>query len=250
MKSPLAVVRFVFISIIIGGGVYVLIQYWIADDESISIGIPFAYIGIVGLGLFIASVVFLFIYIKRLHHIWKLLVATFLITSIIPGWHIYVSYRNRPVAIPIAKELPVSLEEYTKIQKLVIEDYWLYDTDSNHINIIQDKILHVKIDTIIFNQNKDKFFAILIAFARDGNESKYCAEYRVGILQIDQYRLIDPRNVWSTCFTSIGELKAKVRQYYYKRYSINGSSDKMEIWDDTYIWSFPGSRQKYRDRNK
>ena len=251
MKKPLFTVLLVFSLIILGGVVYTVYMTLTLKDESTSIGIPFAFLGVTGLGLFFASIILTIVFVKRLQNIWPLLLSTFVLTGMIPAWFIYHWWSDRPVSVPTAGPLPVAVDKYNSDIKLVLEDYMEYDLDSINVNITRDTIISEEIDTIFYSPDKLKFFAIIIAVAKNGNNLKYCSVYRVGRQNSEYYEIGVPRgNIWATCFQSKSALKTDLRQYYYKRYSINGSSDRPEIWLDQYIFSFEKQRDKYIDRKK
>ncbi len=210
------------------------------QDKSNSIGIPFAFIGLLGLSIFIESILFAIIFFRHIKEIWKTLLPAFLIGGLIPFYFLNNWIENRPVKIPEAGILPVSIEQYELDKKIIISDFKLKDLDSNSITIYREKVLDVKIDTIIYSADKTKFFAIIIAEAKNGVKTQFCSEYRVGRKNNNTWELAKPiGNIWTTCFDSIPELKISLRQYFYKKYSINGSSHKPEIWTDQYIFNFP-----------
>jgi hypothetical protein len=155
------------------------------------------------------------------------------------------------VEIPVPGQLRVSTEQYKADASIVRKDFREYELDAENITIERDTIISEEIDTIFYSPDKLKFFAIIIAVAKNGNNLKYCSVYRVGRQNSDYYEIGVPRgNIWSTCYQSKSALKTDLRQYYYKRYSINGSSDRPEIWLDQYIFSFEKQRDKYIDRKK
>ena len=70
------------------------------------------------------------------------------------------------------------------------------------------------------------------------NKNWYFTEYRVGSRVGEVWVLARPKgNIWSTQFESPDSIRIQLLQYYYNRYSINGSDpDKPEIWTDSYIF--------------
>lgn len=241
MKKPITCILGTFILTVIAGLIYSAYLFKTIDESSI-IGIPFAFVGLTGLSLFVESILFALFYYKHLKTISIVLLPVFLLTSIIPIYFGYKWYSNRPVDIPLPGQLPVSIDKYRADSKLIIDDYLHTEIDSNSIDIYRDTIQSANIDTIFYSLDKTKFFAIIISIAKDNEKVKYCANYRVGKLVSDNWKLGKPKgNIWSTCFQSIDNLKSELRQYYYKNYSINKSSDKPEIWTDNYIFNFETS---------
>jgi flagellar basal body-associated protein FliL len=238
MKKPIIIILSVFALTILAGLIYTV---YLAKTipESATIGIPFAFIAVTGLALFSESIIFALIFYRHLSIIWTVLLPVFIVTSIVPIYFIYGWYSNRPAEVPNAGQLPVSISQYQADIKLVIDDYLKTEIDSNSVDIYQDTIQTAQIDTIFYSLDKTKFIAIIIAIAKDGNKEKYCANYRVGRLIENSWELGKPKgNIWTTCFSSIDIFKKDLRQYYYKRYSINNSSDRPDIWADNYIFNF------------
>jgi hypothetical protein len=238
MKRPISIILRTFALTLIVVFLYTFYLFK-TNPESSALGIPFGFIILLGLALFVECILFSIIFYKHLATTWTILLPIFLLTSIIPIYLSYNRYSNRPVEIPTAGQLPVSIDNYIADSKLIIDNYLQTEIDSNNINIYQDTIKSAFIDTIFYSLDKTKFFAIIIAIANDNDKVKYCANYRVGKHISDNWQLGKPRgNAWSTCFQSIHDFKYELRQYYYKNYSINKSSDKPEIWTDNYIFNF------------
>jgi hypothetical protein len=238
MKRPVIIILSVFALTILAGQIYTV---YLAKtiDKSATIAIPFAFIAVTGLALFAECIIFALIFYRQLSTIWTILLPVFLVTSVVPSYFTYKWYVNLPAKVPIAGQLPVSIEQYQTDSKLVVDDYLKTEVDSNRVDIYQDTIQTAQIDTVFYSLDKSKFFAIIIAIAKDGNKQKYCANYRVGRRIENSWELGNPKgNIWTTCFSSIYILKKDLRQYYYKRYSINNSSDRPEIWTDNYIFNF------------
>lgn len=238
MKKSIIIILSTFSLTILAGLIYTA---YLAKTipESASIGIPFAFIGVTALALFGECIIFALIFFRQLSTTWTILLPVFLITSIVPSYFTYKWFINRPVHVPIAGQLPVSIGQYQADCKLIVDDYLKTDIDSNRIDIYQDTIQIAQIDTIFYSSDKTKFFAIIISVAKDGNKLKYCANYRVGRQKTDTWELGKPKgNIWTTCFPTTDSFKQELRQYYYKNYSINKSSDNPEIWTDKYIFNF------------
>jgi hypothetical protein len=238
MKRQIIIILSVFVLTILAGLIYTV---YLAKtiDESATIAIPFAFIAVTGLALFSECVIFTLIFYKHLSTIWTILLPVFLVTSIVPIYFIYGWYSDRPAKVPSAGQLPVSIIQYQEDIKLVIDDYLKTEIDSNSVDIYQDTIQTAQIDTIFYSSDMNKFFAIIMVIAKDGNKQKFCAKYRVGRRFENSWQLGNPKgNIWTTCFSSISIFKNDLRQYYYKRYSINNSSDRPEIWTDNYIFNF------------
>jgi len=237
MKKPINIILSVFILTILGGLIYTL--YLIKTiDESSTITIPFTFITVTGLSLLFECVVFTIIYYRHLSLIWTILLPVFIVTSLIPIYFIHGWYSARPDKIPKAGQLPVSINQYQSDSKLIIENCFKKEIDSNNVDIYQDTIKSVQIDTIFYSLDKTNFFAIIIAIAKDGKKQKYCSNYLVGRWSRNSWKLGTPKgNIWNTCFSSKRIFKNEIRQYYYKKYSINNSSDRPEIWTDNYIFN-------------
>ncbi|MFM2048573.1 MAG: hypothetical protein RI955_1121 [Bacteroidota bacterium] len=209
------------------------------NGESATIAILFAFVFVFGLALFCESIIFALIFVRHIKEVLPLLTPVFLITGLVPLYFLFNWYERRPVEIPQAGQLPVTVEQYELDKAQIIADYKKNDLDSNNVTITRDTVIDVKIDTIIYSTDLTKFFSIIIAVAKDGTKTKFCSAYRVGRKQNNAWKLFSPTgNVWTTCFDSIPELKSNMRQYYYKKYSINGSSSKPEIWTDKYIFVY------------
>jgi len=238
MKRPTIIILGVFVLTILAGLIYTI--YLVkAVPNSATIGIPFAFIAVTCLALFAECIIFGLLFFKHLSTIWTILLPVFLLTSIIPIYFVYKRHSNRPVEIPLTGRLPVSITKYRADSKLIIDDYLQTELDSNNIDIYRDTIKTALIDTIFYSLDKKNFFAIMISIANDNGKVKYCSKYRVGRLVSGNWQLGKPNgNIWSTCFQSIDNFKYELRQYYYKKYSINKSSDKPEIWTDNNIFNF------------
>jgi len=238
MKRSISIILWTFASTLIIVILYTVYLFK-TNPESSTLGIPFGFIVVLGLALFVESIFFSVIFYKQLATTWKILLPIFLLSSIIPIYFSYNGYSNRPVKIPNAGQLPVTYDTYKADSKLIIDNYLQTDIDSNNTNIYQDTIKSAFIDTIFYSLDKTKFFAIIIAIANDHDKVKYCANYRVGRYISDSWQLGKPKgNIWSTCFQTIDNFKYELRQYYYKKYSINKSSGKPEIWTDNNIFNF------------
>ncbi len=238
MKKELIIIFSVFALTILAGLIYTAIIAK-TTPESATITIPFVFIAVTGLAIFSECIIFALIFYKHLPTIWTNILPVFLITAIVPMYFISNWYDDLPVKVPSAGKLPVSIIQYQADIKLVLDHYLKTDLDSNRIDIYQDTIQSAQIDTIIYSINQTKFFAIIIAVAQDCNKLKYCANYRVGRRISNTCELGIPKgNIWTACFLSITEFKNSIRQYYYKRYSINNSSNLPEIWKDKYIFNF------------
>ncbi len=189
---------------------------------------------------FIESIVFTLIFIKHLKQIWVILLLECLLSSPVPVWFLNHWLDSLPVTIPKAGKLPVTAEEYDSLKKMIVQDFKLKDLDSNNVIIHEGvTVLKVDIDNIIYSFNKEKFFSLIIAEAKNGDKVKYCTAYHVGRKGNNGWELSEPSgNATMGCFDSIPELTNYVWQYFYKNYSINGSSDKPEIWSDKYIFNF------------
>ena len=247
---PILIILGTFALTVIAGLIYLF--YLIKTvPESASIGIPFAFVGLTGLALFIECVLFVLIFYRKLGFVWFILLPVFLLTSIVPIYSINKWYSARPVKIPTAGKLPVTLKQYNADSKIVLEDYKTYDLDSNNINIYQDTVFSTSIDTIIYNKDNSLFFAIIITSIKDTSKYKFGNEYRVGRKSTGTWDLGVPKgNILSSRFETIANLKNDLRQYFYKSYSINNSSDKPEIWNDEYIFTFTAIREKDINRRK
>jgi hypothetical protein len=219
--------------------------------DNASIGIPFGFAVLTGLALFVESIVFAVVFFKRLRQIWFLLVPVFVITSVIPIYMFIHWYSDRPVKIPLAGQLPVTLEQYNIDSKIILQDYKTYDLDENSVNIYQDTITTTSVDTIIYNSDKTRFLAIIITVIKDTSKYKFGNAYRIGLKSSGTWEIGEPKgNILYSRFETIANLKNDLRQHFYKAYSINNSSDKPEIWNDEYIFSFTTPREKYSDRRK
>lgn len=248
MKRPVTIILGTFILTVIAGLLY-SIYLFKRVHESATLGIPFAFIVLTGLLLFVESIFFALLFYKHLATTWTILLPVFLLSSIVPIYFGHNWYSNRPVEIPLPGQLPVSVDKYKDHSKLIIDDYLQTEIDSNNINIYRDTIQTAFIDTIFYSLDKTKFFAIIISVTNDNEKVKYCANYRVGKLVSDNWQLGKPKvNIWSTCFQSIENFKDELRQYYYKNYSINKSSDKPEIWADNYIFNFETNTEKLQQK--
>jgi hypothetical protein len=244
MNKQVAIILGTFFLTVVAGLIY-SVYLFRTVQESATLGIPFAFVVLTGLLLFVESVVFAVLFYKHLATTWPILLPIFLVTSVIPIYFGYHWYSNRPVEIPVPGQLPVSANQYEADNKLIIDDYLQTELDSNSMNRYQDTIQSAFIDTIFYSPDKTQFFAIIISVANDNEKVKYCANYRVGKLASDKWQLGKPKgNVWSACFQSIEQLKLELRHYYYKNYALNKSSNKPEIWTDNSIFNFENNATK------
>jgi hypothetical protein len=244
MKRPNSIILWTFLLTVIGVIVYDIYLIKSLPDSNL-IALPFAFIALTGIALFIESIFFAIIFYRHFAITRTILLPVFMLTSIIPIYFGYNWYSNRPIKIPHPGQLPVSIDKFQADSKLIVDDYLTTEIDSNNINIYQDTIQTAFIDTIFYSADKTKFFAIIIAVAKDKGKVKYCANYRVGKLVSDKWVLGKPKsNIWATCFQSVDIFKNELRQYYYKSYSINKSSDKPEIWNDSYIFDFSATTKE------
>jgi len=209
-------------------------------DSSESIELLFLPLFAAGGLLFIESIVLSLVFVKHLKKLWSLLLPAFLISSPVPIWTLDKWVESLPAKIPKAGVLPVSLQEYENLKEIIIADYKSKDIDTVGYEIhSKTKILKVDIDTIIYSPDTSKFFSILINTSSIDDKTKFSTGYRVGIKQGAAWKLAEPSaGIWSVDFNSMPEFKNEIRQYYYKRYSINGSSNKPEIWKDYYLFEF------------
>jgi hypothetical protein len=210
------------------------------SPSSDALGVFFSSFFLLGLLLFAESIILFVIYIKHLKELWFILLPVFLISSTIPIYLASLWFQNRPPVIPSPGPLSVSFKQYTKDKEQVIADFRQNSVNQKGVTYEGDTIIDVKIDSIIYSIDLMRFFAIIIGESRNGDKIQYCSFYRVGQKkQVNGWELASPKgNIWSTCFDSVPELKDQIRKYFYKRYSINGSSDQPEIWNDGYIFSF------------
>jgi hypothetical protein len=240
MKNRKKIIIITYLASIIVSLIY-SVYILFTGPESSTLGVPFAFILLSDLSLFVVSIFFMILYVKYFYEIWQIVVPTFIITSLIPIYFIISWHNNKPLKIEKSSVLPVSSQQYSNDSNLIINDYKTKEIDSNGFDKYRSKIYSVIIDTIIYSKDYNKFFSIIITNALDDeNKLVYCSEYRVGKKENKNWLLGNPRgNIWSTCFDSISNLKYELRQYYYKKFSINGSSkNKPEIWEDDYIFYF------------
>jgi len=226
------------ITLILGAIGTLIAMFEFPDTGERSFTAFFGGIFITGFIIFFESIVLIIVYFKHIKEVWMIILPVLLITGLVPLYFLNRWIENLPVTIPQPGKLMVSEETYNSDKEQIINDYKLRDLDSNNIKNTRDTILDVKIDTIIYSIDNTKLFSIIIAEAKDGIKTKYCTEYRVGFKQNNHWKLSVPKgNIWLTCFDSSNEFKDEIRQYFYKRYSINNSSKNPEIWDDKYIFN-------------
>ncbi len=238
IKKPIPIIKVTFVLTVI---TVICYDFYLTktNPDINSIAIPFAFIALTGVALFVESIFFAIIFYRHIASTRRILIPVFLLTSMIPIYFIYNWYSDRPVKIPEPGLLNVSFAKYQTDSKLIIDNYLQTAIDDNNIDEYRDTIQTASIDTIFYSLDKTRFFAIIIAVAKDKGKVKYCANYRIGRLVSDKWELGKPKgNMWISCFQSVDILKKELRQYYYKSYSINKSSDKPEIWNDNYIFDF------------
>jgi hypothetical protein len=104
------------------------------------------------------------------------------------------------------------------------------------IRCYNDTILSVAVDTVYYSHNRQRLFSTIILHTTDS--IPWEPDYQAGIKIGPIWKLNRPGgDTWTTGFSSDSELKHDVKHYLFKHFSINGSSNRPEIWDDTYLFS-------------
>lgn len=215
-------------------------------DESSSIGLlffPLYALGLFALFAWAESLLFMLLFAGSFAEVRRLLLPVFLVSTVAPLWLLYAWYEDRPAPIPPPGILPVTEEKYTGDKEAISDDFMNRDfavwSKQNRI----DTVYEVRVDTIIYSKDLKHFFAFVVVSTLSENQHWYFNEYRVGVRSGDAWGLSTPKgNIWSTRFGSPDSIRVALLQYYYNKYSINGSDpDKPEIWTDAYIFP-PGSR--------
>ncbi|PQJ09236.1 hypothetical protein CJD36_018460 [Flavipsychrobacter stenotrophus] len=213
------------------------IYLWNITDQSAQLGVPFAFIAFLSLGWFIESVLLAIIFFKDLKKNWPILLSFFLLTCFAPISFIKETYERRPAIIPQPGPLTVPIEVYQADCKLAVVNYLAKNMDSNHVTPYGDTITY-EIDTLFYSPDHKYFFAIIIASNTRNGRTRFQSEYRAAKRSNAGWDLTAPVNTWNYASFSKQELKDQIRQFHYKEYSINGSSNRREIWTDTTLFSF------------
>jgi hypothetical protein len=203
--------------------------------------------------LFIETIVLAVIYRKHFRSILPVLAPWFLISFSLVGYLTYISIKNyfdtRAIDIPANRARLVTDEQYTADSLLVVHKS-LADLEQHGRKVYgRDTVLSTSVVDIWYAADREKFFAVLahtiIPDSMDAAEHKgasrpYSVDYIVGKKNPDKtWKLGTPDgNEWVTDFESIAKLKREIEQYYYHEYSINSSSSKPEIWQDTCLFHF------------
>jgi len=239
MKKPNSIIFWSISITLIIGILYTCYLFYVSDKSEGLIFLPLVFIVFTGLALFIETIIFTIVFYKHLRAIWTMLLGIFLVTSPIPIFLVYNYHAKETVYVPKPSHITVTPASYNTDSKMIIDDFLKNDIDSNGIDKDQDKVQKAFIDTIFYSLDKSKIFAIIIKEVKGRDEIQYCPAYRVGRLVSNKWELSRPNgNIWITYFPSIVDFKNEIRQYYYKSYSINKSSDKPEIWNDNSIFDF------------
>ncbi len=216
-------------------------------EPSQSIWLLFAPLYALGLFALIAwaeSLLFMLLFASSFREVRSLLLPVFLVSSVAPAWMLNAWYENRRAPIPPPGTLPVSESMYADDMEAISADIMNRDFGVWSKQHRVDTVYDVRVDTIIYSKDLSHFFAFVVVSTMSENRHWYFNEYRVGRRSGEEWILSRPKgNIWSTRFETPDSIRVMLLQYYYNKYSINGSDpDKPEIWTDAYIFP-PSSRE-------
>lgn len=203
---------------------------------------PLYALGLFALFAWAESLLFMLLFAGSFREVRSLLLPVFLVSCVAPLWLLNAWYEQRPAPIPPPGILPVTGEKYTGDKEAISDDFMNRDiavwSKRNRIDTIYD----VRVDTIIYSKDLKQLFAFIIVSAMSENKHLYFNDYIGGSRSEEEWTFTRPKgNIWLMQFDSPDSIRITLLQYFYNRYSINGSDpDKPEIWTDAFIFP-PGS---------
>jgi uncharacterized protein YebE (UPF0316 family) len=88
MKNPITTILVSYAVVILLVIIYtVYLAFTLADNQSL--GIPFAFVGVLSCGMSAVSFTLILIFHKQLKEVWPILIPEFVFSSIIPGYFLY-----------------------------------------------------------------------------------------------------------------------------------------------------------------
>ena len=203
--------------------------------------------------LFIETIVLAIIYRTHFMAVLPVLAPSFLISFSVLVYMTYLSIEhyldNAPITITSNRARLVTDEQYTADSLLIVNN-GIPDLEKTYrAQYFRDTVVSTSVVDIWYSADHEKFLAVLAhTFIPDGKEAAeyngagqlYRVDYIVGKRdQEKNWKLGTPNGGdWLADFESTAQLKSEVEQYYYHNYSINGSSSKPEIWQDTFLFHF------------
>lgn len=223
-------------------------------EESASIGLIFAPIYLFGLFVVLAwmeTLVVGLLFFKLAREAPKPLLVAFFIAGACMGALLYwLSKPEEHAEIPQPGKLHVETVLYQEHLDTLVG---LYTTTTAHVRRYYlndvDSLFSVTTDTIIYSPHGDTLLAFVFISGSLEGALRCCNGTMAGIKSNDGWRYFVPSgNTRMTCMNSAKELRTLLLQYYYDRYSINGSDPhKPSIWVDKYLfepdrWAFPAAK--------